>query len=70
MILKSEVQSHTFETFTLERSRIRTYASILIREASFGEREHHMHSQYLLPKICLLQRGALSRECPVRERPL
>ena len=26
-------------------------------EVSFGEREHHMHSQYLLPKICTLYRG-------------
>ena len=27
---------------------------VLIREVSFGEREHHMHSQYLLPKICVV----------------
>ncbi len=37
----------------------------MIREVSFGERGHHMHSQYLLPKICVL-----SREGPLREGPL
>ncbi len=31
--------------------------SVLIREVSFGDREHHMHSQYLLPRICVLYRG-------------
>ena len=34
--------------------------SVLIREVSFGEREHHMHSQYLLPRICVLSRGVSS----------
>ncbi len=29
----------------------------LIREVSFGGREHYMHSQYLLPRICVLCRG-------------
>ncbi len=31
--------------------------SVLIWEVSFGWREHHMHSQYLLPKICVPYRG-------------
>ena len=29
--------------------------SVLIREVSFGEREHYMHSQYLLPGICVIE---------------
>ena len=35
---------------------------VLIREVSFGEREHHMHFQYLLPRICVLYRGVSSLE--------
>ncbi len=31
----------------------------LIREGSFGERQHHMHSQYLLARI-VLSRGVSS----------
>ncbi len=34
--------------------------SLLLREVSFGEREHHMHSWYLLPRICILSRGVSS----------
>ncbi len=44
--------------------------SVLIREVSFAEREHRMHSQYLLPRICVLSsmsRGVPSRECALRE---
>ncbi len=39
--------------------------SVLFREVSFGEREHHMHSQNLLPKIVSIIEG-----CPLREGPL
>ena len=28
--------------------------SVLIKEVSFSEREHRMHSQYLLQRICIL----------------
>ena len=31
--------------------------SVPIRQVSFGERDHHMPSQYLLPKMCVLYRG-------------
>ncbi len=44
--------------------------SVLIREVSFAEREHHMHSQYLLSKICVLYRGVSFLKCPLREGPL
>ncbi len=46
--------------------------SALIREVSFGEREHHMHSQSLLPTICILSTGVSSLESarPLREGPL
>ncbi len=39
---------------------------------SFGDREHHMHSQYLLPNIGALSRGvcSLGTQCPIREGPL
>ncbi len=43
---------------------------VLIREVCFGERENHMHSQYLLPKICVLYRGVPFLECLLREGPL
>ena len=36
--------------------------SVLIREVSFGEREHYIHSQYLLPRICVLSREVSSLE--------
>ena len=36
--------------------------SVLIREVSFGEREHHMHVRYLLPRFCVLSRGVSSQE--------
>ncbi len=40
--------------------------SVLIREVSFGEREHLMHSRYLLPRSSVsFLRGVLSRECPL-----
>ncbi len=44
--------------------------SVLIREVSFGKREHHMHSQYLLPRICVLSRVVSSLESPLRKGPL
>ncbi len=43
--------------------------SVLIGEVSFGDREHHMHSQYLLPRIwqCVLSRGVSCLEgCPLK----
>ncbi len=41
--------------------------SVLIRESPFGEREHHRHSQYLVPRICVLSRGVvLRRICALR----
>ncbi len=36
--------------------------SVLTREVSFGERQHHMQSQYLLPRNCVLSRGVSSLE--------
>ncbi len=43
---------------------------VLIREVSFREREHYMHSQYF-KRICVLSTwGVLSRECPLGEAPL
>ncbi len=36
--------------------------SVLIKEVSFGEREHYIHLQYLLPEVCVLYRGASSLE--------
>ncbi len=41
--------------------------SVIIREVSFSESEHHMHSQYLLSKMYVLYTGVcvLSRECPL-----
>ncbi len=33
---------------------IGAHKSLLIREVSFGEREHHMHAQYWLPGVCIL----------------
>ncbi len=35
---------------------------VLIRDVSFGEREHHMHSWYLLPRNFVLHRGMSSLE--------
>ncbi len=59
----------------LLRTPLLSKNSVLITEVSFGEREHHMDSQYLLPKICVLKfigggGEVLSRECPLREGPL
>ncbi len=36
--------------------------SVLIRKVSFGGREHHMHSLYLLLRMCVLSRGVSSLE--------
>ncbi len=44
--------------------------SVLIREVSFGEGEHHMCSWYLLPRICVLSRGVSPLQGPLREGPL
>ena len=44
--------------------------SALIREVSAGDREHHMDSQYFLPRICVLFRGVSSLESILREGPL
>ena len=50
--------------------------TVLIREVSFGEREHHMYSHVVLAdKIVsfiqegLLYRGVLYTACPLRELP-
>ncbi len=40
------------------------------RRGIFGEREYHndhMHSLYLLPRICVLSRGVSSQQSPLRE---
>ncbi len=34
---------------------------VLIRKVSFGERQH-IHSQYLLPRMCVLYKGVSSLE--------
>ncbi len=38
--------------------------SAFIRDVSFGEREHHMHTwyMYLMPRICVPSRGVSSLE--------
>ncbi len=36
--------------------------NFVIREVAFGEREHHMHSQHLLPGMCVPSRGVSSLE--------
>ncbi len=41
---------------------------VLIRVVSFGERQHHMHSQYLLPKICVFSGRVSSLESILWER--
>ena len=43
------------------------YNSVLIGQ-SFGEREHYMHSQFLLPRISVLSRGVSSLESVLEER--
>ena len=42
--------------------------SVLIREMFFGEREHYMHSQHLLPKSFVLSRGVSCPESVLYER--
>ncbi len=49
----------------LIRTPLLTNNSVLTREVSFGEREHYIHSWYLLPRICVF-----SRECPLSDGPL
>ncbi len=39
---------------------------VLIRDGSFGERHHHMHSHHLPPRIGVLSRGLSSLMCPLR----
>ncbi len=46
-----------------------TNNSVLTRGVSFGEKDHRMHSWYLIPRIYVLSRGAFS-ESPLREGPL
>ncbi len=41
----------------------------VIIEVCFGERDHHMHSQYSFPRMCPFWIGVLSRES-FREGPL
>ncbi len=41
------------------------YNPVIMRVVSFGqdEREHYIHSEYLLPGICVLSGGVSSLEC-------
>ncbi len=51
---------HIYSGPPLIRTPLLPSNSVLIREVSFGEREHYVHSQYLLPEICVLYRGVSS----------
>ncbi len=46
-----------YSSAPLIRTSLLPNNSVLIREVFFGEREHHMHSQYFLPNICVLYKG-------------
>ncbi len=47
---------HTYGSPPLIGTPLLPNNSVLIREVSFGDREHHMYSQHLLPINCVLSR--------------
>ena len=70
-LAKMLLLSHcTYSSPPLIRTPLLPNSSVLIREVSFGEREHYMYSQYFRTRICVLSRGVSSLECPLREGPL
>ena len=51
-----QVICNTCTVVPLIRTPLLPKNSVLIRVVSFVEREHHMHSKYLLPKVCVFYR--------------
>ena len=47
---------------------IKHVLNMLKTELFFGEKEHHMHSGYLLPRTCVFSRGMSSLESVLFER--
>ncbi len=64
-VLDSKAPKTKYRSPSLIKTPLLPNNSVLFKQVSFGEREHHMYSCHLLPRNCIL-----SRECPLRERPL
>ncbi len=57
-LVNGNINIHVYSS-PLIRTPLLPGNSVLIRNVSCAEMEHHMHSQYLLERICVLREGPL-----------
>ncbi len=59
---RKKVQTrYKYSSPPLIRTPLLSNYSVLVREVSFGEREHYIHSQYLLPRMVFLEGCRIKR---------